>query len=301
MRGMKMAMRQEIDALLTEQRGLIARWQLHQRGCSDAQIEWLRGTWRDVHAGVYVSGHAPLTSWQRHFAATLTEPRTVLARWSAAALHGLREDAPEDPIHVIREGTGGHRRYRRGDERLDDLDLRYSTVLAGDVEAVDGILVTTLPRTILDLCRFLSAAQRDRLFRDSIRLRLTTRDELQAIADKHRGRRDVWRLRALLAQYSKIPIERTRSDPEIEGLVALDAAGLPMPAVNIDINGFEADFVDVERRRILELDGPSTHQFPERDAERTRAWEAAGFTVERRPTDDAYYHRQRIVDGMLGE
>ncbi|MBO9531407.1 MAG: DUF559 domain-containing protein [Solirubrobacteraceae bacterium] len=161
--------------------------------------------------------------------------------------------------------------------------------------------MTTLPRAILDLCMPTSFRQRDRMFRDAIRLRRTTREELKAIADAHRGHRGAGRLRELLGKYEAIPIERTRSDAEVEGLVVLERAGLELPSVNVPVAGFEADFVDFKNMRILELDGKQSHQFPERDEERNAAWRAAGFTVQRRPTDDAYDDEASVLRGMAGE
>lgn len=284
-----------VDHLLREQHGVVARWQLVEEGCTEAEIQWFVRAVRVIHRGVYLTGHAPLSPWQRWMAATLTECGTVLARWSAAALHGLRDAADTDPAHVLRHGSGGHRRYPQTDGRLDALDLRYTETLAEDTTTVDGIQTTTVARTILDLCMPMSEAQRDRLFRDAIRLKKTTRDELQAICLAHRGDRGVARLRALLGTYETIPIERTRSDAEIEGLLVLEQAGIAQPLVNVPIGGYEADLVDPDRKVILELDGPQYHQFPERDALRNEAWHNAGFTVLRRPTDDAYRDPSKLV------
>jgi hypothetical protein len=287
-----------VNGLLKEQQGVIARWQLLEEGCTESEIEWFARGLRVVHHGVYLTGHAPLSPWQRWMAATLTESGTVLARWSAAALHGLRVESDNDPVHVLRQGSSGRRRYAKIKNRLDALDLRYSDTLAQDITTVDGIETTTVARTILDLCMPLSESQRDRLFRDAIRLKKTTREELAAVCLAHRGGRGVARLRALLATYEAIPIERTRSDAEIQGLVVLEQAGVPQPLVNVPVAGYEGDLVDLERKVILELDGPQYHQVPERDAVRNEAWRAAGFTVVRRPTQDAYRDPARVVDAL---
>ncbi len=281
-----------------EQRGVFARWQLSEDGWSEREIEWFVRNLRMVHRGVYATGHAPLTDWQRWKAATLTEHGTVLARWSAAALHGLRVAKASDPVHVLRAGSGGRRRYGRGGERLDTLDLRYSDTLDHDIITFEGVETTTVARTVLDLCMPMSESQRDRLFRDAIRLKRTTREELHAICLAHRGERGVARLRSLLDTYASIPIERTRSDAEIEGLVVLEQAGLRQPLVNVEVGGYEGDLVDLERKVILELDGPQYHQFPELDAAKNEAWRAAGFVVARRSTDDAYHDPDQLVRAM---
>jgi Protein of unknown function (DUF559) len=292
--------RRIVEERLEAQQGVVAWWQLASDGCTEAEIEWLASRWRVVHRGVYVTGHADLTPWQRWYAASITTPNSAVARWSWAAAVGLRSATPVEPAHVVRPGTSGRRHYRRRPGRLDSLTVLYSQRLSADLVHRDGIRMTSPARGVLDMCVAMGPAQRDRLFRDAIRTRVVTRQALHDATRRHRGERGVARLKELLARYAEIPIERTRSDPEIEGLVVLQAAGEPLPAVNVDIAGYEADYVDFDRRVILELDGPQYHQFPEIDRAKQAAWEAAGFVVQRRPTDDAYDAPGTIIAGARG-
>lgn len=75
----------------------------------------------------------------------------------------------------------------------------------------------------------------------------------------------------------------------------LDAAGVPLPEVNVDRSGEEADFSWPDRRLIIEIDGPAFHRDPLEDARKTRAWTRAGWTVRRIPSDDLYHHPERLL------
>ena len=50
----------------------------------------------------------------------------------------------------------------------------------------------------------------------------------------------------------------------------------------------EADLAWPDLKRIIEIDGPQYHRFPEEDARKQGIWERAGFTVRRRPSDAVY-------------
>jgi very-short-patch-repair endonuclease len=60
------------------------------------------------------------------------------------------------------------------------------------------------------------------------------------------------------------------------------------PLVNFRIGGEEADLVWIAEKRIIEIDGPQYHRFPEEDERKARAWRAAGFTVERLGSDAVF-------------
>jgi very-short-patch-repair endonuclease len=65
--------------------------------------------------------------------------------------------------------------------------------------------------------------------------------------------------------------------------------------VNMRINGEEADLVWPSRKRIIEIDGPQYHRFPEEDARKQRAWEAADYTVRRIPSDLVYNRPELLI------
>jgi hypothetical protein len=106
-----------------------------------------------------------------------------------------------------------------------------------------------------------------------------------ACAERHRGP-------ALLAhlarRYESLPYNRCRSDAEARALELLHDAGGQPPAVNVRIAGEEADLTWLERRVIVEIDGPQYHRFRDEDARKTALWRAAGFDVRRAPSGLVY-------------
>jgi hypothetical protein len=283
-----------IDARLTSGRGVVAVWQLLQDGVGYEAIRHATRGMREVHDGVFLSGHADLTDWQRWKAATVTSPGTALAEWSAGALLGFR-DKDRLPTTVKRFGNGGVRVFPQTPGRPAALKVYRSKNFLSDVALVDDIWTTTVSRTVLDLTPRMSQAGADRMVRDVLRLRLATPIELRAQLAKHRGVRGTARLRALVDEYGPLPLGRTKSDAEVVALALLAAAGVPAPLVNVVVAGGEADLVWVDLRLIIELDGPANHTFPTYDARKQARWEEANWKVVRIPTDDVYYRPHRLL------
>jgi len=276
------------EKLLQRQEGVVATWQLRRAGLTRGAALHLVGRMRRIHDGVYVSGHAPLTDRQRWWAAVLTAPGSVLAHASAAAAHGIRENPAPYEV-VVRPGCGGPQRHG------DLLVCRTKCLDPEDVVYLDGLPVTAAARTILDLIPYLDDPAARRLVREGLRIGATTPEELRAALDRHRGRRGAGRLRDILHEYAPLPAQRTRSDPELLALAILRISGRPLPDVNVEIAGEEADLSWPDERVIIELDGPSFHRFPTEDARKDRAWRDAGWTVHRLPTDDVYERPERLL------
>jgi hypothetical protein len=75
-----------------------------------------------------------------------------------------------------------------------------------------------------------------------------------------------------------------RSDLEIQFLEFVDAAGLPEPELNADVEGFEVDAAWREQRLVVELDSRTFHltaAASETDRERDRKLQAAGWRAIR--------------------
>lgn len=284
-----------VDQFLDEQRGVVAAWQLRAERCSRGAVEHAFERMRQVHDGVYLSGHAPPTDWQSWKAATLTTPTTVLSDWSAASFLGMRERADRQPTTVRRPGSGGRLLIPPRPGRIGSLMIRRSKTLDADTRVVDGIATTTVSRTLLNLIAQVRPETADRMVRDVLRLKLATVAELRAQVAVSRGDRGVARMRTSLDEYAPLPTHRGRSDAEILALAILAAAGVVAPLLNVVIAGFEADLVWPALRYIIELDGPKYHQFPTLDARKQARWESAGWRVARLPTDDVYDHPHRLL------
>jgi hypothetical protein len=127
-----------------------------------------------------------------------------------------------------------------------------------DLARRDGIPVTSLARTILDLAvnsrertvrRFIRTADDDKTFD------LRAMEDLLARTKGHRGQAKV---RAALEIYDETPTF-TRSDLERRFLEVVREAGLPAPSMNFFVGGYEIDAYWAEARFGVELDIYATH------------------------------------------
>ena len=271
-----------VRALAARQADVVAAWQLREAGWTWAKIRHhahSRG-WRRIHQGVYALTSSPLSRRQLWFAALLTAPGTVLSHGSAGACYGWYRFARPYEV-VTRPGRGGRRRQGR-------VLIFRSTCLDGEVTRHMGIPITTAARALVDLASGLDEKRIGRAFREATRLRTTTARSVLESVERHPGRRGTPLLRALATRYTRLPYARTRSDAEARALELLHDARIPPPRVNADVAGEEADLVWVERRLIVEVDGPQFHQFPGEDARKEQSWRAAGYTVRRIASDTVY-------------
>ena len=232
--------------------------------------------------GVYAI--APLLEhdeWGKWMGATLTAPESFLSHVSAAAARGFWS-LPRDFETVTRPGSGGPRRH-------GGVLVFRSATLDGDVEELDGIAITTVPRIQLDLARIrISDRALARAVREAIRLKLTSTAALTDFLIAHKGFRGAGRLRKTLARYSGLPLERARSGAEVRALETLRDAERPMPRLNHRIAGEEADLSWESERLIIEIDGGPFHLDVGEDARKQAVWERAGWEVRRIDSDDAY-------------
>ena len=231
--------------------------------------------------------HAPLTERQTWFAATLTEPGTVLSHLSAALCWGFSAKPYPLPM-VTRPGSGGPR-------RLDGVLLFRSRLLEGETAHRDGIPLTTVDRTLIDLAAREPRTRTARNVRETLRLGLTTTRRLAAALGRHRGRRGTRFLWELVQRYSGLPYARTRSNAEARALEVLEDAGVVPQGINQRIAGEEADLVWFDRRLIVEVDGPQYHRFTDEDERKQGSWEAAGYEVRRISSVDVYANPGLLV------
>lgn len=276
-----------LERRLKTQEGVVSVWQLRGDGLTRSTIRHATAGFREVHDGVLVSGHGPLTDRQRWWAAALTAPDTVLAHDSAGRALAFFDSWRRDET-VVRPGSGGPKRF-------GSLVVYRSTLLTGDTGHVDGLPITSPARTVLDLVAGSGRARADRVVRDALRLGATDAAALLMITGRHRGRRGVARLRALAEEYAPLPVLRANSDAELLAMAILQAAGVELPALNVMRAGHEADLSWAKLKRIIELDGGSTHMFPTRDARIQAKWERAGWHVDRLSTDDVYDRPDRLL------
>lgn len=280
----------QLVTLAGRQFNRVARPQLIELGFSDSAIGHRVATGRlvAVHEGVFAV--APVLDhdeWGRWMGATLTAPDTALSDASAGAAWGFRS-RPRRFESVTRPGNGGPRRHT-------DLIVFRSTTLERERTVLRGVPITTVPRTLLDLARSVSARDLARSVREAIRLDLVTLDALGDALGEFRGRRGSRRLAGTVARYTGLPLERARSGAEIRAMEALRSAGRPLPRLNTRIAGEEADLSWPAARLIIEIDGAPFHLDVGEDARKEAVWRAAGWTVRRIPSEDVYERPHHLL------
>src|SRR4051794_12294500 len=233
------------------------------------------GRLHPLHRGIYAVGHRSLSREGRYLAAVLFAGEgAALSHCSAADLWELRASREPDidvtaPMH------------RRGDAsvriRQNDLDPRDTMTRA-------GIRVTKPLRTILDLAAAIDdEKQLERAIRQAVYRKLTTTALLAEAVHDRPGQRGTKRLRSVLANLGEAP-GLTRSPLEDEFIRFLRKHKLPMPELNVGMNGIEVDCVWREQRLIVELDGRDAHDSTpafESDRARDAALVAARWRVVR--------------------
>ncbi len=137
---------------------------------------------------------------------------------------------------------------------------RHRAELPGDeVTVQQGIPITTVARTLLDLATVLNPTQLARAVNEAEVQRLWEPLSLNALLERYPRRRGVPALRALLGQRATV----TRGELEKRFLEFLEDAGLPLPETNahVQIDGifYEVDCLWRAERVIVELDGRQVH------------------------------------------
>ena len=97
------------------------------------------------------------------------------------------------------------------------------------------------------------------------------------------GRKGQGRLERLSEEVDPLAVE-TRSPMEVDFLALCRGAGIPLPQVNVLVEGRLVDFLWPGARVIVETDGYAHHRDRpafERDHESTVVLAAAGYTVHR--------------------
>lgn len=260
-------------ALAARQHGVIARSQLLEFGLSAQAVKHrvAKGRLHPIEHGVYAVGRPGVTRRGRWMAATLScGSSAVLSHRSAGALWGIcREPVDLIEISISRAHPRRHpgvRVHRRPGMSADDLCSR------------DGIPLTCLVLTLIDLATELDPERLERAVNEADRLDLVDPKTLRASLDAYRGQRGVARLRELL-DHRTFRLTRSRLERRFLPLVA--TAGLPVPLTRQWVNGFEVDFFWPELGLVVETDGLRYHRTPAqqtRDRLRDQTHTVAGLT-----------------------
>jgi Transcriptional regulator, AbiEi antitoxin len=201
-----------------------------------------------LHRGVYAVGHTNLSPHGHYLAAVLAcAPHALLSHVSAAWLWGLLRQRP-GVIHI----TASTRRRAK-----PPLTVHHARLVDEDRSLLDGIPVTALPRTLLDLAAMLPANRLRRAIERSEELRLFDLGPVDSLLARAGGHPGAGRLRRALALYRPPPF--TRSGLERRFLELVEKAGLSTPSTGFNELGYELDVYWQAERFAVELDVYETH------------------------------------------
>jgi hypothetical protein len=268
-----------IATLAAEQYGVVSRRQLLDAGLTPRMVERRLASRRLVplYRGVYAVGHRRLRREGHWLAAVLAAgPGALLSHREAAALHELRPAARAaiDVTVAARRRVAGVQVHR------------VEGLHAEDVAAVDGIPVTTVARTLVDLAAVVPAQALRKALEEAERSHRLDVRAIEAVLVRTRGRNGPGHsaIRRALAELARTGTTVTRSKLEDRFLALLDVHGLPRPSGNAWTAGMEVDAAWPAARLAVELDGWDAHhtrQAFQRDRTRSNDLQAEGWTVLR--------------------
>ena len=254
-------------------------------GVAPAEMKVLarRGAIERVVLGVYRVAGSPETWRQKLMIAVLAagEGAAVSGR-AAAALWGIR-GYPEGIVEITQTRRPS-RRHPYGVEHSS----RY--LPAEHIRAVDGIPVTSVERTVVDMCARIGTKRAEWLVKTVCSMKLTAIGKLaeMVVEMAKPGRKGIRLLRATLAAVDDgTPMDAS----ELERLVlaVLKAAGLPLPDREVEVGGTTApvgriDFLFRKARLVIEADSKAWHGgwiATESDQRRDKKLIAAGYYIVR--------------------
>lgn len=269
---------ERIAQLAHAQYGVVSRKQLLAAGMSSSSVAaWVRSAHlHSLHRGVYAVGHRRIGREGAWLAAILACPSGSALSYGSAGQHrGIISRRERLAIHVSVPGTAPLALPAVVTHVSRNLDPR-------DVTRHLGIPTTTGTRTVWDLATVLSPTGLRRAFEQAEKLRVLDRERLRALLTASPSRKGAGLIRQLLAE-TALPLEETRSRLEELILELCRDEGLPLPAVNVPLLGWEVDFLWERERFVVEADGGDhlSRRQRDRDNERDAELGRAGFLVRR--------------------
>jgi very-short-patch-repair endonuclease len=260
----------------TRQHGVVSSRQLQRLGYDRDLVlaETKRGRLRRLHRRVYAVGHEALTWEGWCVAAVAANAPCVASHWSAGWIWGLTRSRPSGKFHV----TATTRRHRR-----KDFQVHFAELTDQDTSSVQGIPVTSVARTALDLAALDPGGASARLRRlEDGEHRLDLR-EFEALLARSKGHKGWSALTEAVDLYRPDPTV-TRSGLERRFRELIRRSGLPRPSMNFVVAGYKLDCYWPEHLLAVELDTYGTHGSRlsfEEDRKRQRVLGLLGITLER--------------------
>jgi very-short-patch-repair endonuclease len=268
-----------ICALASEQFGVVTREQLLVHGVSASWIDRriASGYLHPILPGVYAVGRRDLPPRGRWLAGVLAGGEgAALSHRSAGSLSDLLAWTGFIEITAPRQ-----LRPRPG------FRPHHATLPADELTGIDGIAVTTVPRTLLDLAAVLPYERLESAVNRAEMLELGGRPSARDLIARYPGRRGVRRLRSVLDRLDRgMAVTRSELEERFRRFIARSA--LPNPEFNaaIEVNGnwYVVDCLWRQFGLAVELDGfqwHGTRKAFQSDRARDRALLAIGLRTAR--------------------
>jgi predicted transcriptional regulator of viral defense system len=230
---------ERIAALAASQHGIVAAAQLRGLGLTPRQIEFRLRAGR-LHA---------VGRWMASVLACGAD--AVLSHRAAAAHWGILPPTSGKIDVTLPRRTG-----RRGRKRIRVHRVAW---LTDDERAVhEGIPLTTVARTVLDLAATLRRRSVERAVEESERRRLFDLAAVETLLERRARQPGTPLLRAVIDGYRDEHL-RTRQELERLFLALCEGHRIARPEVNALVGPFEVDFLWAEQRLVVECDGRDIH------------------------------------------
>jgi predicted transcriptional regulator of viral defense system len=281
-----------IAELAERQHGVVATYQLLAFGMTydDVRYRASIGRLHRIHRGVYAVGYLKLTRQGHRMAAVLAYgPDAVLSHRSAAAHWDIGPG-----FWKIEVTTPRSRRTRKGTR------VHEATLHADDITTHDGIPITSVARTILDLASQLKHDPLTRLIENADRRELFDLRKLDRAITRRQRFAGIVRLSQVLAAYRGTADTRSSLERDFRALIAM--AGLPEPQYNVLVEGLTVDVYWPDWKLVVELDTRPYHGSPrafETDRIRDATLQKAGLRVLRITGDRLGADPTAVLDDIL--
>jgi len=250
--------------LAARQHGVVSWAQLLRLGFSEdaIKVRVAKGRLLRIHRGVYAVGHTNVSLRGRWMAAVLAcGASSVLSHRDAATLHGIR------PVSSGRIEVSALARHNLPGIRCHSVRALHPD----DVTVVDGIPVTSVSRTLLDLAETLNRRQLRGVLEQADRERKLDLRLIDAVITRNPGRHGLKPLTAAIGELSGENDPWTQSELERRFLELLRAHGLPSPQVNVYVGGELVDCYWPDHNLVVEVDGWGFHRLkPSFEADRRK-------------------------------
>ncbi len=240
---------------------LVLRRQLIAAGWTDHELrrQQRSGELLRVGRGAYVPapGATPRFEVRHALLAAARDERHaadgVLSHVSAAVLHGLSTWGLRlDRVHRTRD-------RRTGGRVGNGVHLHAAPLEPDEIDEIDGLLVTSVARTVVDLARTASLDAAVAVADSALHAHLVDPDELARAIRRCAGWPGSPQARRVVA----LGDARSDSVGESRSRLAIERAGLPTPVLQWKVEGdgrvFEVDFGWPELRTVGEFDGLSKY------------------------------------------